>query len=166
MQSGQRVYAFIDAQNLHISIRNQGWALDYRAFRRYLADRFNVTKAFYFVGYVPSQRFMYDRLKRSGYLLKFKPTATNKDRERKGNVDAELILCALLRHKHYDKAIIVAGDGDYYCLAKFLKRQRKLLKIIIPDRHNYSWLLRGFGPDLVFLNGTRGKLEYQKAQKN
>ncbi len=139
--------------------------LDYTAFRRYLADRFGVTKALYFVGYVPTERPMYNRLKRSGYLLKFKPTATNKDGERKGNVDAELILCAALRRQCYDKAIIVAGDGDYYCLAKYLRRRRQLLKIIVPDRHNYSWLLRRFGPDLVFLNGTKTKLEYKSGKK-
>jgi hypothetical protein len=105
---------------------------------------------------------MYDRLRRSGYLLRFKPTATNKDGERKGNVDAEFILCATLRCKCYDKAVIVAGDGDYYCLVKYLRRRKQLLKIIVPDRYNYSWLLRRFGPDIVFLNGTRDKLEYKK----
>jgi len=33
-----QTYAFIDGQNLHMSIRDQGWTLDYHAFRQYLAD--------------------------------------------------------------------------------------------------------------------------------
>jgi hypothetical protein len=87
-----RTYAFIDGQNLHLAILNQGWKLDYRAFRRYLSDRFGVTKAFYFVGYVPDEQPMYRRLRRSGYILRFKSTSMYSNGERKGNVDAELIL--------------------------------------------------------------------------
>lgn len=154
----QEVYAFIDGTNLYRSIKNMGWTLDYSRFRRWLKDRLGVTKAFYFIGYVYGQRALYYSLRRSGYKLRFKPTSVNKEGERKGNVDAELILAAVSQVKYYDNAVIVAGDGDYYCLVKYLKRQGKLLKMVIPDRNNYSWLLRKFSPDLVFLNETEKKL--------
>ena len=36
-------YAFIDGQNLYMSIKNQGWALDYKRFRRYLTDKYIVS---------------------------------------------------------------------------------------------------------------------------
>ena len=74
-------------------------------------------------------------------------------------------VCPLQPRRCYDKAVIVAGDGDYYCLAKYLRRQKQLFKIIVPDRYNYSWLLRNFTSDIVFLNGTRSKLEYKKVHK-
>ncbi len=50
---GTRVnnYAFIDSQNLNLAIRDQGWALDFKRFRRYLEDKYGVTKAFIFIGY-------------------------------------------------------------------------------------------------------------------
>jgi len=46
-------YAFIDSQNLNLSIQAQGWRLDYRKFRRYLDDKYHIDKAFLFLGYLP-----------------------------------------------------------------------------------------------------------------
>jgi uncharacterized LabA/DUF88 family protein len=159
------IYAFIDSTNLHLSIREQGWRLDYGRFRKYLFDKYRVTKALYFIGFLPTNRNLYASLRKSGYKLRFKPTSVNVEGEIKGNVDAELIFTAMATYAQYDKAIIVAGDGDYYCLIKYLKRRNKLLKIIIPDRNNYSWLLRRFSPDLVFMNGMRKKLEFRRTSK-
>ena len=33
-------YAFIDSQNLNLSIFDQGWKLDYKRFRKYLDDKY------------------------------------------------------------------------------------------------------------------------------
>jgi len=41
-------------------------------------------------------------------------------------------------------------------------RGKKLLKVIIPDRSDYSSLLRKFSSDKVFMTGMRAKLEYKK----
>ncbi len=160
------VYAFIDGTNLHIAVREQGWILHCGRFRKYLKDRFGVTKAFYFIGYVQSRTGLYKSLRKSGYKMVFKPTFKDKNGKIKGNVDAELILKALILCHKYQKAIIVSGDGDYYCLIKFLKRQKKLLKIIIPDRNNYSWLLRRFSKDIIYMNEMKEKLKYADYNKN
>jgi hypothetical protein len=39
-------FAFIDSQNLNLSIRSQGWVLDFKRFRVYLKDKYSVTKAY------------------------------------------------------------------------------------------------------------------------
>ncbi|MEK7061425.1 MAG: hypothetical protein AAB954_02075 [Patescibacteria group bacterium] len=44
-------YAFIDSQNLNLGVRSLGWRLDWRKFRQYLRNKYNVTKAFTFIGY-------------------------------------------------------------------------------------------------------------------
>ncbi len=36
MKPNANNYAFIDSQNLNLSIREQGWVLDFRKFRTYL----------------------------------------------------------------------------------------------------------------------------------
>ncbi len=46
-------YAFIDSQNVHLSIRDQGWTLDWARLRKYLSDKYDVTTAFAFLGYIP-----------------------------------------------------------------------------------------------------------------
>lgn len=45
-------YAFIDSQNLNLSIRDLGWRLDFSRFRKYLSDKYQVSKAFVFIGYI------------------------------------------------------------------------------------------------------------------
>lgn len=37
-------FAFIDSQNLNLSIRDLGWKLDFKRFRKYLVDKYNVTR--------------------------------------------------------------------------------------------------------------------------
>ncbi|HLD17453.1 MAG TPA: hypothetical protein VJB99_00045 [Patescibacteria group bacterium] len=44
--------AFIDSQNLNLAIRAQGWKLDFKRFRVYLHDKYNVGKAYLFIGYI------------------------------------------------------------------------------------------------------------------
>ena len=41
-------YAFIDSQNLNLGIQLLGWKLDYKKFRIYLKEKYNVTKAYIF----------------------------------------------------------------------------------------------------------------------
>jgi uncharacterized LabA/DUF88 family protein len=156
-------YAFIDSRNLNLGIKEQGWVLDFRRFRKYISDRFEITKAFLFIGYVSTNQDLYTALQKYGYILIFKPTLFLPHGKIKGNVDAELVLQAMIEYPNYHKAVIVSGDGDFYCLINYLRQNGKLLKIIIPDRKNYSSLLRKFSADMVFMNGLRDKLGYRGA---
>lgn len=80
----------------------------------------------------------------------------------KGNVDAELILHSTLEISNYDGAVIVAGDGDYFCLIEHLKKENKLKRLVIPNKNRYSSLLRKFSKDMSFVTDLRHKLEYIK----
>ena len=157
----QHNYAFIDGQNLHMSVKNQGWVLDYKRFRRYLTDKYNVTKTFLFIGHIPTNADLYKSLQEYGYILIFKPILEIRGKV-KGNVDAELVLHAMIEYPNYDKAVIVSGDGDFYCLVKYLKNSGKLLKLIVPDNSRYSSLLRKFAPYIVGVNKLKKKLGYKK----
>lgn len=41
MQSKENNYAFIDSQNLNLSIKSLGWNLDFQKFRRYLKEKYS-----------------------------------------------------------------------------------------------------------------------------
>lgn len=158
-------YAFIDSQNLNLAVRDMGWQLDFKRFRVYLRDKFGVDKAFIFIGYVAKNQALYDYLKKSGYKLIFKPTLEyrkGKNRETKGNVDAELVLHTMIEFNNYDKAVIVSGDGDFHCLIEYLLKEKKLKCVVIPNFFKFSALLRKFMKELTFLNKLKEKLEYQK----
>jgi len=155
-------YAFIDSQNLNLAIRDQEWILDYKRFRKYLEQKYDISQAFLFIGYVPSNQNLYTSLQKYGYLLIFKPTLILQSGKTKGNVDAELVLHSVIEMQNYDKAIIVSGDGNYHCLVDYLIKQDKLLHLMIPNRYKYSSLLKKFSDKIVFMNNLKEKLEYKK----
>ena len=165
MVKPQNNYAFIDSQNLNLSIRSQGWILDFGKFRQYLRDKYGIAKAFLFIGYVYENQDLYTSLQKDGYILVFKPTLKLPSGKVKGNVDAELVLHAMIEYKNYDNALIVTGDGDLHCLVDYLIKNGKLLKLMIPNRNSFSSLFRRLRPHIVFMNELKGKLEYDKSTK-
>ena len=104
MTKAENNYAFVDSQNLNLSVREQGWILDFKKFRRYLQDKYGIAKAFIFIGYVPQNQDLYTNLQKDGYILIFKPTLNLPNGGVKGNVDAELVLHAMIESENYDKA--------------------------------------------------------------
>ena len=165
MKKPQNNYAFIDSQNLNLSIRSQGWILDFGKLRQYLRDKYSITKAFLFIGYVYDNQDLYTALQKDGYILIFKPTLRLPDGRVKGNIDADLVLHAMIEYKNYGKALIVTGDGDFYCLVDYLRKNDRLFKLMIPNKYAFSSLFRKIMPHVVFMNDLRGKLEYNKNAK-
>jgi uncharacterized LabA/DUF88 family protein len=165
MAKPQNNYAFIEGRNLNLSIRSQGWILDFRRFRQYLHDKYGVTKAFLFIGYVYENQALYTGLQKDGYILVFKPTLKLPSGKVKGNIDAEIVLHAMIEYESYHKALIVTGDGDLYCLVDYLVKSDKLLKIMVPNKNSFSSLFRRLMPHMVFMNDLKNKLDYDKAGK-
>jgi len=159
-------YAFIDSQNLNLSIEQQGWKLDFKRFRIYLKQKYSVTKAFLFIGYISDNYRLYEALKSYDYILIFKPAMKLPTGEFKGNVDSELVLNAIIEIPNYDKAIIISGDGDYACLVEYLLKQNKLEKLMIPDIKKYSFLLTKFSKQTVFMNNLKNKVGYKKDDRH
>lgn len=159
-------YAFIDSQNLNLSIKELGWNLDFKKFRRYLQDKYHVSKAFLFLGFIAENSDLYKSLQDAGFVLIFKPTLTSKDGHTKGNCDAELVLQAMIEFPHYKKAVLVTGDGDFYCLVKYLIQEKKLEKLLIPNQKKYSALLKKFSSEFLgFISDLKKKLNYVKKKR-
>ena len=159
----QKNFAFIDSQNLNLGIQSQRWKLDWRKFRQYLRDKYQVTKAFLFIGYVPGNQQLYTHLQSYGYLIIWKPTLELADGTVKGNVDAELVLHTMIEYPNFYQAVIVSGDGDFYCLIEYLEKKKKLLRVIAPNRR-YSGLLRRFNKFIVRADLMKNTLELKKAK--
>ncbi|MEK7500011.1 MAG: NYN domain-containing protein [Patescibacteria group bacterium] len=155
-------FAFIDGQNLNLGIQSLGWKLDFARFRTYLKEKYSVTTAYYFIGYVPGNQPLYSELQKAGYVLVFKPTIPDSDGKIKGNIDADLVLQAVIDLPKYDKAVIVSSDGDFYSLVKYLYQNDKLCVVMSPYVKTCSILLKKEAKEkIVFMNNLRGKLEYK-----
>lgn len=157
-------YAFIDSQNLNLSIRELGWILDFHKFRIYLKEKYGIEKAFMFLGFIEGNTELYKSLQEAGFICIFRPTLKYKDGTTKGNCDAELVLQTMIEYPNYGKAVIVTGDGDFYCLVKYLIDQQKFEALLIPNKLKYSALLKlkEFGPYIRHMNELKNKLEYKK----
>jgi len=156
-------FAFIDSQNVNLAIKDQGWVLDWSKFRKYLKEKYGVSRAYLFIGYVEGNNDLYASLQQNGYILIFKPTLALPDGRVKGNVDAELVLYSMIEYNNYDKAVIITGDGDFYCLVKYLREQGKLATLLVPNFHKYSGLLKKSAGKLIsFMNQLNNKLVYKK----
>lgn len=161
-------YAFIDSQNLNLGVRELGWKIDDERFRTYLTDKYHVERAYIFIGFLPENAQLYARLQKAGFICIFRPTLVYKDGTTKGNCDAELVLQAMIDLPEYDKAIIVSGDGDFQCLAKYLHEQDKLGALLIPNQQKFSALLKFdfLKPYHRFVSDLRKKLEYKTQKKS
>ena len=147
-------------------MKNVGWRLDYRRFRVYLTDKYNVKVAYIFLGFVAENTLLYNDLQRHGYLCVLKETMPDRDGNVKGNCDVDLTLQVMLDFDQYEKAVIVTSDGDFLPLVKHLESQGKLAGIVSPIHRNCSRLLtRSFLNQILYLDGLRGKLEYKKKPK-
>jgi uncharacterized LabA/DUF88 family protein len=156
-------FAFIDGQNLNLGIQRLGWKLDLKRFRIYLKEKYNVSKAYYFIGFLPENQNLYKSLQEFGFVLIFKPTLKTPDGKIKGNCDAELVLQAMIDFPHFEKGIIVTSDGDFSCLVEYFYRQSKLEAVLSPGREHCSSLLKKAGREKIqFLDDLRHKLEFHK----
>jgi len=166
MENKLNNYAFIDSQNLNLGVQSLGWKLDHRRFRIYLKEKYNVSVAYLFIGYVQANQDLYSFLQAAGYVLIFKPTLPDKDGEIKGNIDADLVLQAMIDYNKYKKAVIVTSDGDFYSLVKYLYKNNKLERVISPYIKTCSVLLKKTAKErIVFMENLQKKLEYKYKNK-
>ena len=166
MKKAETNYAFIDGTNLYLTMVHVKWRLDFKRFRVYLREHYGVSTAYYFIGYMAENQGLYDSLKSWGYEVKHKQTLPLPDGRTKGNVDAELVLQAMIDYKHYEKAVLVTSDGDFSCLVEYLANHDKLLRVLAPCLEGCSRLLRrAAGNHMDYLDNLRDKLEYKKRKE-
>ena len=156
-------YAFIDGNNLHLGTQSEGWIIHSKLLRDFLSDNFGVKKAFYFLGYINQNINLYRALRKAGFILVFKRTKINKDNCIIGNVDSDLIFHTLIKINNFYKAIIIAGDDDYYRLLKYLIYYKKLSKILIPSKKDCPKLFKRekLGIYLQYLLNKKDILKYK-----
>lgn len=169
-------YAFIDSQNLNVGTQKFGWKMDWQKFRKFLADKYGVTKAYMFIGYVPEFEPLYEQLHEAGYMIVLKPTydmtkpqpdtgapeSKEKDEDKKpvkGNIDADLVLWAMKEMSNYDKMVLVSGDGDFFSLVEYMESKKRLHKILTPS-FQFSQLFNQYETYIERLDQHKRELRY------
>ena len=165
--------AYIDGQNLYMGTAKSSpeWHIDLARFRTYLARKYNVTQAYYYLGYVQEGEnieALYDSIQAAGFILRFRLHNSAMIGQKKGNVDSDIIFAAMkslyLKDK-FDKIVLVSGDGDYKMLVDFLIEHNKFEKILFPNKKYRSSLYRKLETkhfDLLDNPSVKNKIQRKK----
>lgn len=165
MKEQKKIIAYIDGANLHKGVASLGWKLDYRIFRRWLEQKYNIDIAYLFIGLVPANKALYTRLQEDGYVLIYKEVTYDGQGKVKGNCDADLVLKVMqdFYEGRLGRTIVVSSDGDYSGLVSFLKEKRALGCVVSPS-NTCSFLLRKLNIPILYLDTVRSKV-VSKSQK-
>jgi hypothetical protein len=165
--------AFIDGQNLHLGtsgIDGSGWKIDHRKLRIYLKDKYDISEAYYFLGFVSElERELYTGLQRAGFILEFREHSVVLKGKKKGNVDCDIVFTALQKlideSDDFNNIYIVSGDGDYIKLVDYLVKKGRFGKILFPNTQFASSLYKKLGGerfDYLDRSDIRSHIEYKK----
>lgn len=163
--------AYIDGQNLHLGTANENWKIDYKKFRIYLKEKFQVNEAYIFLWFLDEdQDELYKNLQKSGFIVVFREHNSNMKGKKKGNVDVDIvfeIMKRIIEEKDFDKIVLVSGDGDYIKMVKYLIEKNILKKILFPNKQ-YSSLYNPIAHTLwinLSLPALRTKIEYVQKKR-
>ena len=150
--------AYIDGANLHQGMNALGWDLDYKKFRTWLTDKFDISTAYIFLGNIPKYSKLYAHLQESGFILIFKEVVYDNAGKAKGNCDADLVLKVTqdFYKNTYEKMILISSDGDYASLISFVLSENRCLGVLSPAQEKKCSIL---------LKRTQVKIFYINDQK-
>ena len=140
--------AFVDGQNLYMGTRseNSSWTVDLAKFRKYLSKKYQVQKAYYFLGCVDEKyQDLYEEIQSANFILIFRKHNTAMLGKKKGNVDSDIIFSIMkkmYKKEPFDKIVLVSGDGDYKMLVDFLIEEKRFKKILFPNKKFASSLYK------------------------
>jgi len=148
MKKEENNLAYIDGQNLYMGTMSNkpAWKVDLAKLREYLSKKYNVQKAYYFLGYTDeNNQDLYNKIQEDGFILVFKKHNSAMIGKKKGNVDSDIIfnvMKKLYKKEPFDKIVLVSGDGDYKMLVDFLIEEGRFKKILFPNKQFASSLYK------------------------
>lgn len=154
--------AYIDGANLHLGVSSANWKLDYKKFRIWLTDKFQINDAFIFLGNISEYSSMYNHFISCGFKIIFKPVVYDRQGKAKGNCDADLVLHAVsdFYENKYDKMLLVSSDGDYASLVDFANRAGRSLGILSPSNaKRCSFLLKRTDAKIFYMSDQKHLLQ-------
>ena len=164
--------AFVDGQNLYMGTAKRQvdpWKIDLARFRVYLEQKYNVSGAYYFLGYVQeTNQELYEEIQKAGFVLIFRQHNPAMLGTKKGNVDSDIIfhiMKKMYKKENFGKILLVSGDGDYKMLVDFLIEEKRFEKMLFPNKKFASSLYKRIGAeyfDYLENKDIRNKIGAQK----
>lgn len=160
-----KVVAYIDGANLHKGAQSIGLDLDYERLYTWLGFKYHITDAYLFIGMIPDNIDLYNRLTRIGYKIVFKEVVFDGSGKPKGNCDADLVLKVTsdFYEKNTDEVVLVSSDGDYACVINFLIAKGRKPIVLAPSiAKKCSVLLRRSGARIAYFPDFAHRVKHQQ----
>lgn len=165
----QFTYAFIDASNIIYGTRDEGWKVDFKKLYKYLTERYECKKIYYFGGLEnknEKQAKFYKKLASFGFELILKPVKIFKQpggkQVRKANCDVDLTFYAMRDKGEFSRIVMLSGDGDFEILLKYFVEEKKELVVIANGTRTAREIKKLVGERFADLKSLRNILEYKK----
>jgi uncharacterized LabA/DUF88 family protein len=125
-----RIAIFIDGANLHASLQQLGFDIDYKLLLDFFRGRGSLLRASYYAATVQDPEFvvvrrLLDWLAYNGYTVVTKavPAGGGGHRRFAGNVGVEMVVDALTLAPYVHQVVLFSGDGDLRPMAAALQRR-------------------------------------------
>lgn len=165
-------FAYIDNQNLYMATHkaDEPWEVDMRKLRKFLHDRYNVVRAYLFMGaFDLKYQERYLAFQDCGYLTVFREHGIELKGKKKGNVDVDVVF-EMMRDNftsvQMEKAILISGDGDYFRTVEYLIGMQKFDRVLLPSHKNASSLYKRLSnAHFAYLDTERVRSAIERRQK-
>ena len=164
-----KISVFLDGANFFFMQKDAlGWFADPKRILDYIEEEGDIVDAFYYIGQdTPPdarQQSYLDALPGMGYTLVSKIIKTIYDSKtgktkRKANLDIEIVLDMFNTIDHYDKAILISGDGDFERALALLRARGKQFSVIATDKFIARELLNVAGRHYIRMDDIKDKIE-------
>lgn len=168
----RQTYVFIDASNIIYGCRRAGWKVDYQKLFKWLKEKYQARRVFYYAGEEKGNVKQAEFLKvieSFGYELKVKPVKLFVKKTggvtKKANCDVDLTFDAMRYLGSYSRGIFLTGDGDFTVLLEWLKKRGKGVVIIAHPSSTARDLRQLVGEKYVDLSSLKIRLEYKKRRE-
>lgn len=158
--SEQRVGVLIDVANMYYSAKNiHGARVN---FGKILEDAVGERQLVRAIAYVikadsPDEQKFFDALDKQGFELKMKDLQVFAGGAKKGDWDVGITVDAIKLADRLDTIVLVAGDGDYVPLVRYLQEAKGCRVEIMAFQESTSLKLRETSDKFLDLSGDKKK---------
>lgn len=166
-----KTFAFIDASNIIYGTRDENWKVDFKKLFKYLKERYECRKIYYFAGKDENnenQEKFYKKMALFGYdlvLKKVKIYEQNGHKVRKANCDVDLTFYAMRDLNLFDRVIFLSGDGDFEILLKYFVKLKKEIVVVANSKRTAREIKGLEGLQFNDLGVLRQTIEFKKNRR-
>ncbi|MBI3572822.1 MAG: NYN domain-containing protein [Candidatus Kerfeldbacteria bacterium] len=159
-QKDQRVGVFVDVANMYYSAKNiHGTRVNFgKILEEAVGDRQLIRALAYVIkADSPDEQKFFEALDNQGFEVKMKDLQVFTGGAKKGDWDVGITVDAIKMADRLDTLVLVAGDGDYIPLVRFLQEAKGCRVEVIAFQESTSMKLREVADEFLDLSSDKKK---------